>query len=336
MTEELPTKDNQGGQHYGNADTSVLARYESGEIDIYTLVALLPESAIPQKIQALYQTIKTAIEAPHARGEVSDKAREARHSAFLREIEQWRLDRGPGYVEAYVEFKKTGEAIAAGESVFESDWFLALQQSRETEIEELKEKAATGDLSAKENDRLVKLMKDHKGDQQVASDWKSLSNDYEKLKEREQSRSMSEGELRKEEAKLKRRMFEQLDKASPELREKLLQEISAANPSFRSEYAEHAQGRGEAPSVSQNSADLAKVKNPEALADPDMQDLVSDLTGMEWESSTAKRHGFASVEASVVAHDHFAAAVASPSMADSPTSEQTLARTVRGPNRDLT
>ena len=47
MTEELPKKDNQGSQHYGNADTSVLARYENGEIDIYTLVALLAQSVTP-------------------------------------------------------------------------------------------------------------------------------------------------------------------------------------------------------------------------------------------------------------------------------------------------
>lgn len=335
MTEELPVK-NQARQHYHNADASALERYENGEIDIFTLMLVLPESAVPAHIASAYRLLASVQETEDAKASEERKRDAAdRTQEFIEMVEQWRLDRGPGYVEAYVEFKKTGEAIDAGESVFESDWFLALQQSREAEIEELKEKATTGDLSAKENDRLVKLMKEHNGDQQVASDWKSLSNDYQKLKEREQSRSMSEDELRKEEAKLKQRMFEQLDKASPELREKLLQEISAANPSFRSEYAAHAQGRGEAPSVSQNSSDLAKIKNAEALTDPDMQDLVSDLTGMERESSTAKRHGFASVEASVVAHDHFAAAVASPSLTDSPTSEQTLTRTVRGPNRDL-
>lgn len=334
MATDLPTSNKTPLEPSGD---SPLDRYEAGKIDIHTLVLLVPESSLPSFIAAQYAALKS-IFTPDQQSETSEAKRKSadRLAEFLQMVEQWRMDRGPGYVQAYIEFKKTGESIGVGQRVFESDWFLALQQSRETEIKELKEKAATGDLSAKENDRLVRLMKEHKGDQQVASDWNSLSNDYQKLKEREQSRNMSDDELRKEEAKLKQRMFEQLDKASPELREKLLQEISAANPSFRSEYAAHAQGRGEAPSVSQNSAAKASVKARESFTDPDMQDLVSDLTGMERESSTAKRHGFASVEASVVAHDHFAAAVASPSLTDSPASEQMLTRTVRGPNRDLT
>lgn len=332
MATDLPTTKKTPLEPGGD---SPLDRYEAGEIDIHTLVLLVPESSLPTFIAAQYAALKSIL-TPDQQSETSEAKRKSadRLADFIQMVGQWRMDRGPGYVEAYVEFKKTGEAIDAGKRVVESDWFIALQRERESEIARLEKKAMNGQLTPEEKEKWSKLANAQAGDEQVATDWKALSDDHQKLKAREQSRNMPEEELRKEEAELKQRMFEQLDRASPELREKLLQEISAANPSFRSEYAAHAQAHGAAPGVAQNSADLAKIKNPAAFADPDMQELVSDLTVMERESSTAKRHGFAGVEASVVAHDHFAAAVASPTLKDSPVLEQTLSRTVRGPNRD--
>lgn len=324
MTKDTPTTDQNLNQHSHNADSTLLAgspkgdpgpavRYERGEIDIYTLVSLVPESSIPSSLLAVYLTAKHVIDAPQFRTIADDRKREQRSREFLNQLGLWRLQRGEGYVRAYEQFQRTGKDIEAGQRVFEGDWFRLLQEQRAREIAVLEERQKAGDLNPTDTDRLHNLRRAKEGDKQVSEDWKSLSDDYQKLKVRENTGALDEQELREKEAQLKQRMFDQLDKASPELREKLLTEIGANDPSFRREYEDRirAQGNEPTPAMSDLEDTIADVRDTGTSADL----LIEDLVIVDRPASASKAEGIkGGIKTGVDMNGAFAVAV----MEDSP------------------
>lgn len=314
MTADTPKTDrNPPSTEAPDNDLSAAARYERGEIDIVTLVALVPESAVPPSLRPLYLAARQAIDQPQVRAEQDQRRRDERSREVLDQLGLWRLQRGEGYVAAYQEFQTTGKAIdSVQKNVFESDWFRQLQQIREREIAGLEEKQRAGHLSPEETDRWESLKKSYQGDERVRDEWKSLADDYQKLKARENAGQMDEKELRETETRLRQRMFEQLDKASPELRERMLAQLAASDPNFDREYENrlHAQGQAQ-PVVASNAAEVEMVKNPQRfLADTTTQELFAGVDVETHFTSTAKEQGFEDgIKARVDIGDHFAAAV---------------------------
>jgi hypothetical protein len=319
MNENTPDANRNLNQDYGKNpdstllagsagnDTGTAARFERGEIDVFTLVSAVPESAMPPSLRAIYQTAKQAMESPQLRAisDANKREREARN--FLNQLGLWRLARGAGYVQAYEQLERTGKSIEAGQKVFESDWFRQLQDQRAREIAALEEKQRAGRLTPEENDRRLVLKTALEGDNQVKAGWQSLSDEFQKIKARENTGSMDEKDLREKEAQLKQRLFDQLDKASPELRERLLAEISSADPSFRREYQDRLRAQhGTQPVASRLDDTIAEVRAiPESV-----DSLIEDVVIVDRPASTAKAQGIAGVKTGVDMNGAFVTAVA--------------------------
>lgn len=347
MNAETPTADQKPIQNYENNsdstllagspenDTGAAARYERGEIDVYTLVTALPEAAVPPSFKTAYQTARQVMDAPQFRAIADDKKRAQQTREFLNQLTLWRMQRGPGYVAAYEQFERTGKAVDAGKRVFESDWFRQLQEQRAREIAALEEKQRAGRATPEENDRWVALMAAHKGDQQVSEGWKSLADDYQKIKARENTGGMTEDELREKEAQLKQRLFDQLDKASPELRERLLAEIAAADPAFRRGCEDRLRAKNQQPVVASNASEVEKIKRQ---PDEFTQELFEGVEIGTRDVSTAKAEGCeGGIKTAVDMNGAFAAAVSEHSPAsDGPgNSGPDLTRTGRNLTSDL-
>lgn len=217
----------------------ILARYRRGEVDLHTVLANLPESGVPSYILAAYNALIASRSGPDAPEAKEKKQRDEAYERFVDLVEQWRIDRGPGYVDAYLKLKQTGSAIDAGQRVFESDWFRALQDTRAQTIRELEAKAKHGNLAPDEKETLAKAQQAFEGDKRVSQNWKALADDYRSIIAREHTGGMTEQQIREEEAEARQKIFEELDKASPELREKLLAEMEQHDPSIRMGYHAH-------------------------------------------------------------------------------------------------
>lgn len=296
----------------GAEGISLLDRYQKGEIDLDTLVYLMPAGSIPPHLLALLEAVKSN-QAPEdeAPAVVERKKAAERAERMDQMIEQWRLDRGPGYVEAYKQFQKTGEAVEAGSRVFESDWFRQLQDTRAAQIAALEQKKKSGGLDPKEEDELKGLRRAHVGDENVSKNWKALSDDYQKLKDRENTGGMSEKELRVKEAELKARIYDELDKASPELRERLLREIEARDPKFRDGYEARLRAQNQKPEYASNLDTLRNAHNLEDSFLPETQGLISGISEEEdtpRSASAAKEHGFSGVKTDVDVRGSFTTA----------------------------
>lgn len=217
----------------------IIERYRRGEVDLHTVLANMPESGVPPYILAAYNAMIAPTAGPDAPQEREKKQRDEAYERFVDLVEQWRVDRGFGYVEAYLELKRTGTAIDEGQRVFESDWFRVLQDTRAKTIRELEAKAKSGGLAPHENETLAKTQREFEGDKRVSQNWQSLADDYRAILAREETRGMTEEEIREAEAAARQKIFEELDSASPELRETLLAEMAQHDPSIRKEYHAH-------------------------------------------------------------------------------------------------
>jgi hypothetical protein len=320
MNENTPDADQSLNQDYGKNpdstllagsaenDTGTAARFERGEIDVFTLVSAVPESALPPSLRAIYQTAKQAMESPQLRAISDANKRERESRNFLNQLGLWRLARGAGYVQAYEQFERTGKSIEVGQKVFESDWFRQLQDQRAREIAALEEKQRAGRLTPAENDRRLVLKTALEGDNQVKAGWQSLSDKFQKIKARENTGNMDEKDLREKEAQLKQRLFDQLDKASTELRERLLAEISSADPSFLKEYEDRLKAQHGAQPLASSRLDdtIAEVRAiPESV-----DSLIEDVVIVDRPASTAKAQGIAGVKTGVDMNGAFVTAVA--------------------------
>lgn len=321
MTEEPPVKEAQEAPRQNPVEPDgggegIAARHERGEIDMFTIVSVLPESAIPPALRATYLTAKRAVEAPEIQAIADNQKREQRSRDHLQQLGLWRLQRGEGYVQAYTQFQQTGKAVEAGKAVFESVWFRELQARREREIAELEEKQRAGTITKSEQDRLGQIQGAYEGDKKVSENWKSLQDEYQKLKDRENAGGMDENELREKEAELKQRLYEQLDKASPELREQLLQQIAASDPKFREEYEASSKTRQQNPESASNLDTLQKAGNFEQTSTAEGRELIADFledSEPARSASAAQDQGFDGVKTNVNMRGSFiTATVAAP------------------------
>ncbi len=217
----------------------IIERYRRGEVDLHTVLANMPESGVPPFILAAYNALIANRSGPAAPEAQEKKQRDEHYERFVEAVEQWRIDRGQEYVDAYLQLKKTGSAIEEGQRVIESDWFRALQDTRAETIRRLEEKAKEGPLASDEAEELLRHQQALSGDEAVSKNWKTLAEDYRAVLARENTGGMTEREIREKEAAAKARIFEELDKASPELRERLLAEMERHDPSMRKGYHAH-------------------------------------------------------------------------------------------------
>lgn len=237
----------------------VVARYRRGEIDILTAVSMLPESKVPPFLLTAYQAfVDMSKGEPDALRPSDPQKRQEFFDRLVDMVEQWRVDRGPAYVETYLEFKQTGAAVSAGVRVFESDWFKALQQGRQARVDELTQKAKTQTLPPEDQIERDTLQASIAGDEDVARNWQALRDQYAEHAAQEKTGALSAKDLRARDDELKRSMFEQLDKASPELRDRLLSEMEAQKPGFREQYRAHAEQHRNARAVIPDSPPVSE------------------------------------------------------------------------------
>lgn len=227
-----PADGDEGGE-------GIIERYRRGEVDLQTVLANLPESGVPPFILAAYNALIANRSGPDTSEAQEKKQRDERYERFVEVVEQWRIDRGQEYVDAYLQLKKTGSAIEEGQRLIESDWFRALQNTRAETIRRLEEKSKEGPLASDEAEELLRNQQALSGDEAVAKNWKTLAEDYRAVLARENTGGMTEREVLEKEAAAKARIFEELDKASPELRERLLAEMERHDPSIRMGYHTH-------------------------------------------------------------------------------------------------
>lgn len=295
---------------------SPLDAFKSGKIDIFSLVFLVPESNIPPSLLAQYKAVRESIQAAASYGSASaDKKGDKQSLDKMRNaLELLRVTHGSGYVEAYIQLKRTDTALQAGLGLFEDKWFHDLQASRRQQIEQLEELRKAGTLTKDQATQLRDISQLHDTDHDAHQKLRALADRSARLSERALAGELTEKELAEHHASIKRDMIAQIDRMSPEVREAFLERMKEHDPDFVKEYETRADNRAPtAPNFTTETAHNPLESAEESIDSTGEDDMI--MEAIEGNSppdvSSATKYGFPSLTASVNLSESFQTAACS-------------------------